>query len=83
MVRFGRVPVDRDAQDSERESRPVDLVVDLDGDGNVDVAGNPGEAMECAASLDVMRLRKLINEARYSRGMKLLEGVVAMLTEMI
>ena len=38
---------------------------------------------ECAASLDVMRLRKLINDARYARGMKLLEGVVAMLTKMI
>jgi four helix bundle protein len=42
-----------------------------------------GEAMECAASLDVMRLRKLINDARYARGIQLLEGVVAMLTKMI
>jgi four helix bundle protein len=42
-----------------------------------------GEAMECAASLDVMRLRKLIQEARYERGIQLLEGVVAMLTKMI
>ena len=41
-----------------------------------------GEAMECAASLDVMRLRKLINDARYARGIQLLEGVVAMLTKM-
>ena len=42
-----------------------------------------GEAMECAASLDVMKLRKLITEERYERGGKLLEGVVAMLTKMI
>jgi hypothetical protein len=39
--------------------------------------------MECAASLDVMRLRKLSNDARYARGIQLLEGVVAMLTKMI
>jgi four helix bundle protein len=42
-----------------------------------------GEAMECAASLDVMRLRKLIVDARYTRGLQLLEGVVAMLTKMM
>jgi four helix bundle protein len=42
-----------------------------------------GEAMECAASLDVMRLRKLITDTRYSRGLQLLEGVVAMLTKML
>ena len=42
-----------------------------------------GEAMECAASLDVMRLRKLIADARYERGLHLLEGVVAMLTRMV
>lgn len=42
-----------------------------------------GEAMECAASLDVMKLRKLITEAHYARGGQLLEGVVAMLTKMI
>ena len=42
-----------------------------------------GEAMECAASLDVMKLRKLISEAHYERGSLLLEGVVAMLTKMI
>ena len=33
-----------------------------------------GEAMECAASLDVMRVRKLVNDARYARGIQLLEG---------
>jgi four helix bundle protein len=42
-----------------------------------------GEAMECAASLDVMKLRKLITEDLYGRGSRLLEGVVAMLTKMI
>ncbi len=42
-----------------------------------------GEAMECAASLDVMRLRQLIPDARYERGIHLLEGVVAMLTKMV
>ncbi len=41
-----------------------------------------GEAMECAASLDVMKLRKVITEARYERGNQLLEAVVAMLTKM-
>jgi hypothetical protein len=30
-----------------------------------------------------MRLRTLINAARYARGIKLLESVVAMLTKMI
>jgi four helix bundle protein len=42
-----------------------------------------GEAMECAASLDVMRLRRLIADARYERGIQLLEAVVAMLTKMV
>jgi hypothetical protein len=39
--------------------------------------------MECAASLDVMRLRKVIADTRYERGIQLLEGVVAMLTKMV
>ncbi|HKU41989.1 MAG TPA: four helix bundle protein [Polyangiales bacterium] len=42
-----------------------------------------GEAMECAASLDVMRLSQLVSEDRYERGMRLLEGVVSMLTKML
>jgi len=42
-----------------------------------------GEAMECAASLDVLRVRRLVEEPRYERGMALLEAVVAMLTKMI
>ena len=42
-----------------------------------------GEAMECAASLDVLKLRKLVAADRYDRGIQLLEGVVAMLTKMV
>ena len=42
-----------------------------------------GEAMECAASLDVLLLRKLIAQERYDRGIALLERVVAMLTKMV
>jgi four helix bundle protein len=42
-----------------------------------------GEAMECAASLDVLRLRKLIAAQSYEEGIRLLEAVVAMLTKMI
>jgi four helix bundle protein len=42
-----------------------------------------GEAMECAASLDVLKLRKIVTEEHYVRGGQLLEGVVAMLTKMM
>lgn len=42
-----------------------------------------GEAMECAASLDVLRLRQLLSATHYERGISLLEGVVAMLTKML
>jgi four helix bundle protein len=42
-----------------------------------------GEAMEGAASLEVMKLRNVVTEAHYARGGQLLEGVVAMLTKMI
>jgi four helix bundle protein len=42
-----------------------------------------GEAMECAASLDVLKLRNLIARPRYDRGIELLEAVVAMLTKMV
>jgi four helix bundle protein len=42
-----------------------------------------GEAMECAASLDVMRLRKLVAPRRYDHGLRLLEAVIAMLTKML
>ena len=42
-----------------------------------------GEAMECAASLDVLKLRKLIAGKKYEDGMQLLERVVKMLTKMV
>jgi four helix bundle protein len=42
-----------------------------------------GEAMECAASLDVLSLRKLVPTPRYEEGIRLLEAVVSMLTKMI
>jgi hypothetical protein len=38
--------------------------------------------MECAGSLDVLRLRALLTEAQYTRGIELLEAIVAMLTKM-
>jgi four helix bundle protein len=41
-----------------------------------------GEAMECAASLDVMRLRGVLAKDPYEQGTHLLEAVVAMLTKM-
>ena len=42
-----------------------------------------GEAMECAASLDVLKVRRLIEQPRYERGIEHLVAVVAMLTKMI
>ena len=42
-----------------------------------------GEAMESAASLDIMKLRQLVTAAHYDQGIRLLEGVVAMLTKMV
>ena len=41
------------------------------------------EAMASAACLDVMTLPQLVAQARYDRGIELLEGVVAMLSRMI
>ena len=38
--------------------------------------------MEAGASLDTMRVMKLIAETSYARGIELLEGIVAMLTKM-
>jgi hypothetical protein len=38
---------------------------------------------ECAASLDVMRLRRVAAPERYDQGLRLLEAVVAMLTKML
>lgn len=42
-----------------------------------------GEAMESASSLDVLKVRALIEQTHYDRGLRLLEEVVAMLTTMI
>ncbi len=42
-----------------------------------------GEAMECVASLDILRLRRLLDAERYERGIELLEAVVSMLTKMV
>ena len=42
-----------------------------------------GEAMESAASLDVLKLRKLVPPQHYDRGIQLLERVVAILTKML
>jgi four helix bundle protein len=42
-----------------------------------------GEAMECAASLDVLKLRQVVEPPLYDRGIELLEAVVSMLTKMI
>ena len=35
-----------------------------------------------AAALDTMRVMKLVSETLYTRGIELLEGIVAMLTKM-
>ena len=42
-----------------------------------------GEAMGCAACLDVFKLRMLVAAPKYEDGIRLLEGVVAMLTKMM
>ena len=39
--------------------------------------------MECAGSLDVLKLAKLVSADRYNRGIQLLESEVAMLTKML
>ena len=41
-----------------------------------------GETMEVAASLDVLRLRKLVSQDRYDRAERLLESSIGMLTKM-
>ena len=42
-----------------------------------------GSAMECAAELDVLRIGELIDPDDYTRGIELLERIVAMLTKLI
>ncbi len=41
-----------------------------------------GSAMECAAVLDVMRVQRTIEDAKYELGISILTSVVAMLTKM-
>ena len=41
-----------------------------------------GEAMECVASLDILKIRKLVDAPSYATGIGLLERVVAMLTKL-
>ena len=52
-------------------------------DGSKHYKISRGEAMECAASLDVLKLRKLVDRPKYDRGLELLQGVVSMLTKML
>jgi four helix bundle protein len=42
-----------------------------------------GEAMESVGSLDILKLRGLINKAQYERGLVLLEAIISMLTKMV
>jgi four helix bundle protein len=42
-----------------------------------------GEAIECGSSLDVLNLRNLLASSTYDEGIRLLEGVVGMLTKLI
>jgi len=39
--------------------------------------------MESAASLDVLKLRQLVQPSTYQRGIQWLESIVAMLTKML
>ena len=41
-----------------------------------------GSAMEAAATLDTMRVMKLVSESSYAKGIEMLEAIVAMLTKM-
>jgi four helix bundle protein len=41
-----------------------------------------GEAMEVAASLDVLKVGRIVSEEHYSRGVAFLERIVAMLTKL-
>ena len=52
-----------------------------DGSKHYEIAR--GEAMECASSLDALKLRKLVDARKYDRGVDLLVGVVSMLTKML
>ena len=61
---------------------PRELVVALPSIRRVSNTHARGSAMEAAAALDTMRVMKLVSETSYTRGIELLEGIVAMLTKM-
>jgi len=42
-----------------------------------------GSAMESASHLDVLKIEGLVNEGEYLEGIRLLEGVVSMLTKLV
>jgi len=42
-----------------------------------------GEAMECASSLDIMKLRNIVDDQRHETGLSLLQSIVSMLTKML
>jgi len=68
----------------------VGVDVEVDGDSDVDLGDGSatcpqpigGEAMECAASLDVLKLKSSSRRNPTAQGIRLLEDVVAMLTKM-
>jgi four helix bundle protein len=69
------------------ESQPLNIAEGAGRTSRPDIAKHytiaRGSAMECAAILDVMKLRGTLKLHRYDRGIDLLTSVVAMLTKMI
>jgi len=58
------------------------LKVDLPSNRRGGRAEQGCEAMECAASLDVRKLRRVVVPERHEYGSRLIESVLAMLTKM-
>jgi four helix bundle protein len=69
------------------QSQPLNIAEGAGRTSRADVAKHytiaRGSAMECAAVLDVMRVQRTIEDAKYERGISILTSVVAMLTKMI
>lgn len=69
------------------ESQPLNIAEGAGRTSRPDIAKHytiaRGSAMECAAILDVMKIRGTLKPHRYDRGIDLLTSVVAMLTKMI
>ncbi|MCX5744995.1 MAG: four helix bundle protein [Proteobacteria bacterium] len=69
------------------ESQPLNIAEGAGRTSRPDIAKHytiaRGSAMECAAILDVMKIRRTLKPHRYDRGIDLLTSVVAMLTKMI